>query len=80
MIIMLNATRSSDQLKNIIPFALGVALFSSYFYFYEQYKEISWREFVTEYLSKGNVTRLEVINKKWVKVISKNLDVVSAHQ
>jgi len=67
--------KSSDQLKNIIPFALGVALFSSYFYFYEQYKEISWREFVTEYLSKGNVARLEVINKKWVKVISKNLDV-----
>merc|ERR1719220_1947450 len=33
-----------------------------------RYREISWKEFVTTYLSAGKVERLEVINSKWVKV------------
>ena len=33
-----------------------------------RYREISWKEFVTGYLSSGKVERLEVINSKWVKV------------
>merc|ERR1719251_276198 len=33
-----------------------------------RYKEISWKEFVTSYLSTGRVERLEVVNSKWVKV------------
>merc|ERR1719397_448709 len=33
-----------------------------------RYREISWKEFVTSYLSAGRVERLEVINSKWVKV------------
>ena len=33
-----------------------------------RYKEISWKEFVTSYLSAGRVERLEVVNSKWVKV------------
>merc|ERR1719347_941501 len=33
-----------------------------------RYKEISWKEFVTNYLSAGRVERLEVVNSKWVKV------------
>ncbi|KAJ8666890.1 hypothetical protein QAD02_008552 [Eretmocerus hayati] len=31
-------------------------------------KEITWREFVYGYLNKGAVEKLEVINKKWVRV------------
>ncbi|EZA54978.1 hypothetical protein DMN91_008953 [Ooceraea biroi] len=31
-------------------------------------KEITWREFTYNYLSKGIVERLEVVNKKWVRV------------
>ncbi|XP_011160232.1 AFG3-like protein 2 isoform X2 [Solenopsis invicta] len=31
-------------------------------------KEITWREFIYNYLNKGLVERLEVINKKWVRV------------
>lgn len=37
--------------------------------FYEMgYKEIAWKEFVNNYLSKGIVEKLEVVNKKWVRV------------
>ncbi|BES98812.1 Peptidase family M41 [Nesidiocoris tenuis] len=32
------------------------------------YKEIAWKEFVNMYLSKGIVDKLEVVNKKWVRV------------
>ncbi|XP_057657269.1 AFG3-like protein 2 [Diorhabda carinulata] len=32
------------------------------------YKEISWKEFVQSYLQRGIVERLEVVNKKWVRV------------
>ncbi|XP_076335352.1 AFG3 like matrix AAA peptidase subunit 2 [Tachypleus tridentatus] len=33
-----------------------------------RYKEITWKEFVNTYLARGGVEKLEVINKKWVKV------------
>ncbi|KAL3859043.1 hypothetical protein ACJMK2_009281 [Sinanodonta woodiana] len=32
------------------------------------YKEITWKDFVTNYLGKGLVDSLEVVNKKWVRV------------
>lgn len=32
------------------------------------YKEISWKEFVHSYLTRGIVEKLEVVNKKWVRV------------
>ncbi|KAL1518320.1 hypothetical protein ABEB36_001960 [Hypothenemus hampei] len=32
------------------------------------YKEIAWKDFVYNYLSKGVVEKLEVVNKKWVRV------------
>lgn len=34
------------------------------------YREISWKEFVSQHLSRGTVEKLEVINHKWVKVYS----------
>eukprot|EP00088_Acartia_fossae_P015416 TRINITY_DN1843_c0_g2_i2.p1 TRINITY_DN1843_c0_g2~~TRINITY_DN1843_c0_g2_i2.p1 ORF type:complete len:798 (-),score=252.74 TRINITY_DN1843_c0_g2_i2:199-2592(-) len=37
-----------------------------------KYREISWKEFVNQHLNRGTVTSLEVINHKWVKVISNN--------
>ena len=33
-----------------------------------RYKEITWREFVNNHLTKGTVEKLEVINKKWVRI------------
>ncbi|XP_060521148.1 AFG3-like protein 2 [Cylas formicarius] len=32
------------------------------------YKEIGWKEFVYNYLARGAVEKLEVVNKKWVRV------------
>ncbi|XP_014661902.1 PREDICTED: AFG3-like protein 2 [Priapulus caudatus] len=32
------------------------------------HKEITWKEFVGNYLAKGIVEKLEVVNKKWVRV------------
>ena len=33
-----------------------------------RYKEITWKEFINNYLSRGIVEKLEVVNKKWVRV------------
>ncbi|CAF2974073.1 unnamed protein product [Rotaria sp. Silwood2] len=32
------------------------------------YREITWKDFVSQYLLKGYVDKLEVVNKKWVRV------------
>merc|ERR1719204_1697111 len=37
------------------------------------YREISWKEFVTQHLSRGTVEKLEVINSKWVKITSNGI-------
>lgn len=42
---------------------LGVAA-----YYQMSYREITWKEFSKNYLAKGIVEKLEVINKKWVRV------------
>ncbi|ELT94890.1 hypothetical protein CAPTEDRAFT_177529 [Capitella teleta] len=33
------------------------------------YEEITWKDFVSDYLTRGVVTKLEVVNKKWVRVV-----------
>uniref|UniRef100_A0A8C9WAN9 Si:ch1073-174d20.2 n=1 Tax=Scleropages formosus TaxID=113540 RepID=A0A8C9WAN9_SCLFO len=40
-----------------------------YFYFREVGKEITWKDFVQFYLTRGLVDRLEVVNKQYVRVI-----------
>ncbi|XP_018613339.1 mitochondrial inner membrane m-AAA protease component AFG3L2 isoform X2 [Scleropages formosus] len=40
-----------------------------YFFFRNAAQEVTWKDFVNSYLSKGVVDRLEVINKRYVKVI-----------
>ncbi|CAH4034794.1 AFG3-like protein 2 [Pieris brassicae] len=58
-----------DREKWIMFGALGVVtLIASIAYFELKYREISWRDFVNSYLKKGIVEKLEVINKKWVRV------------
>ena len=32
------------------------------------YREISWKEFVNDYLARGTVENLTVVNNKWVKI------------
>ncbi|CAO1318541.1 unnamed protein product [Diamesa tonsa] len=58
-----------DQTRMIIFGALGVVAFIGALTFFEMgYKEISWKDFVNNYLSRGIVEKLEVVNKKWVRV------------
>uniref|UniRef100_A0A8C0EFZ5 AFG3 like matrix AAA peptidase subunit 2 n=1 Tax=Bubo bubo TaxID=30461 RepID=A0A8C0EFZ5_BUBBB len=40
-----------------------------YFFFRVPGREITWKDFVNNYLSKGLVDRLEVVNKRFVRVI-----------
>ncbi|KAL0819279.1 hypothetical protein ABMA28_008519 [Loxostege sticticalis] len=58
-----------DREKWMMFGAMGVVtLLASIAYFELRYREISWRDFVNLYLNKGAVEKLEVINKKWVRV------------
>lgn len=58
-----------DKEKMLVFGALaGVALISAIAYFEMGYKEIAWKEFVNNYLARGIVDKLEVVNKKWVRV------------
>ncbi|XP_060761628.1 AFG3-like protein 2 [Neoarius graeffei] len=40
-----------------------------YFFFRDAGKEVTWKDFVNGYLAKGVVDRLEVVNKRFVKVV-----------
>jgi hypothetical protein len=43
----------------------------------DRYREITWRDFVNEYYNKSNVDRLEVVNKKWVRIITRTPEQVN---
>uniref|UniRef100_A0A8P4KDR7 AAA+ ATPase domain-containing protein n=1 Tax=Dicentrarchus labrax TaxID=13489 RepID=A0A8P4KDR7_DICLA len=69
-------TRFQDEFpwdeKVVRNFAIGAAGMTSaflYFYFRETGVQISWKDFVHHYLSRGLVDHLEVVNKQYVKVI-----------
>lgn len=40
-----------------------------YFFLRDGGREVTWKDFVNSYLSKGAVDRLEVVNKRYVKVV-----------
>ncbi|KAK0180761.1 hypothetical protein PV327_003112 [Microctonus hyperodae] len=46
----------------------AVGIIGSMVFFDVNSKEITWREFAYSYLNKGIVDKLEVVNKKWVRV------------
>jgi len=48
----------------------GVGVLAAVLYLMSQsgYKEISYKDFLNSYLMSGSVERVEVVNKKWVKV------------
>lgn len=53
-------------------FLFGAAFWTAvtyYFFFRDGGREVTWKDFVNGYLAKGVVDRLEVINKRFVKVI-----------
>ncbi|XP_030068206.1 mitochondrial inner membrane m-AAA protease component AFG3L2 isoform X2 [Microcaecilia unicolor] len=45
------------------------AAITYYFFFRSSGREITWKDFVNSYLSKGIVDRLDVVNKRFVRVI-----------
>lgn len=58
-----------DEFRYMAVTVAGVASALIYFYFRDQGKEITWKDFVHRYLAGGLVEGLEVINKKFVRVI-----------
>lgn len=56
-------------LQNLAIGAAGMTSAFLYFYFRETGVQISWKDFVHHYLSRGLVDHLEVVNKQYVKVI-----------
>jgi AFG3 family protein len=46
----------------------GVGLIGFIALYQGQYKEITWKEFLTNFLNRSVVEKLEVVNKKWVRV------------
>ncbi|XP_065172398.1 AFG3-like protein 2 [Atheta coriaria] len=58
-----------DKEKWYIFGAAGAVAFLATLALWEMgYKEIGWKEFVHTYLARGVVDKLEVVNKKWVRV------------
>lgn len=45
-----------------------MAVIAAYVMYEMNYKEITWKDFVNSVLAKGTVEKLEVVNKKWVRV------------
>ncbi|XP_026234966.1 AFG3-like protein 1 [Anabas testudineus] len=58
-----------NTVRNLAFGAAGMASAFLYFYFRETGVEVSWKDFVHHYLSRGLVDHLEVVNKQYVKVI-----------
>lgn len=61
-----------DLPKPLLVFMAGVATVMVISSINERYREITWRDFINEYLSKERVEKLEVVNKKWVRVSLKS--------
>ncbi|KJH53542.1 ATP-dependent metallopeptidase HflB [Dictyocaulus viviparus] len=53
-----------------ILISVGVIVAIYLFMDYQSYKEISWKEFFHDFLEPGIVDRLEVIDKRWVRIVS----------
>ncbi|XP_047218259.1 AFG3-like protein 1 [Girardinichthys multiradiatus] len=54
--------------QNIALGAAGMTTAFLYFHFRETGDQVSWKDFVHQYLSKGLVGHVEVVNKQYVKV------------
>uniref|UniRef100_A0AC35UAL6 AAA domain-containing protein n=1 Tax=Rhabditophanes sp. KR3021 TaxID=114890 RepID=A0AC35UAL6_9BILA len=61
---------TTEQRKKLL---IGAAIIIGAYFLMEsaKYKEIAWKEFISQYLEKNNVDRLEVVNKQWVRVVMK---------
>ncbi|XP_011828007.1 PREDICTED: AFG3-like protein 1 [Mandrillus leucophaeus] len=55
--------------RSLALLGAGVAVGFFYLYFRDPGREITWKHFVQNYLARGLVDRLEVVNKQFVRVI-----------
>ncbi|VDO58158.1 unnamed protein product [Haemonchus placei] len=53
-----------------VAVSIGVIVAIYLFIEYQSYREISWKEFFHEFLEPGIVDRLEVVDKRWVRIVS----------
>ncbi|XP_006612551.1 AFG3-like protein 2 [Apis dorsata] len=64
--------KSFGDKKNEKLFFIGIALMGLLYLYLQQLAnqatEITWKEFITKYLDKGIVDKVEVVNKQWVRV------------
>ncbi|KHN80405.1 AFG3-like protein 2 [Toxocara canis] len=60
-----NLPTNWQQIAISVAAMLGVYMLLEY----SSYKEISWKEFFSDFLEKGIVERLEVVDKRWVRVV-----------
>ncbi|XP_054625165.1 AFG3-like protein 2 isoform X2 [Dunckerocampus dactyliophorus] len=61
-----------DEKEFRMYFLSGVAFWTAvtyYFLFRDGGREVTWKDFVNNFLSKGVVDKLEVVNKRYVKVL-----------
>ncbi|GFX50804.1 AFG3-like protein 2 [Trichonephila clavipes] len=61
---------SPDDDNRVVGFALAGTVAAIVLFGYNEfrYKEITWKEFVNDYLARNIVEKLEVVNKKWIRV------------
>ncbi|XP_024650853.2 LOW QUALITY PROTEIN: mitochondrial inner membrane m-AAA protease component AFG3L1-like [Macaca nemestrina] len=55
--------------RSLALLGAGVAVGFFYLYFRDPGREITWKHFVQNYLARGLVDRLEIVNKQFVRVI-----------
>lgn len=64
--------KSFGEKKNEKLFFIGITLMGLLYLYLQQLAnqatEITWKEFITKYLDKGIVDKVEVVNKQWVRV------------
>ncbi|KAI0985557.1 hypothetical protein GJ496_002123 [Pomphorhynchus laevis] len=54
--------------SSYITTLVGFLVAAAFAYYLSNFKEITWNEFIVNYLKTGRVFRLEVVNKQWVRV------------
>ncbi|XP_074645083.1 mitochondrial inner membrane m-AAA protease component AFG3L2-like [Tubulanus polymorphus] len=59
---------SDPSNKVMIGVITGIGVVSFIAIYNSQFKEITWKEFLSNYLNRNVVDKLEVVNKKWVRV------------
>ena len=55
--------------NSFIGFVAGVLLVFGYAYYEGRYTEIKMRDFISDYLLQNRVDRIEVVNKRWARVV-----------